>query len=565
MFLAILLTNLFFVIILHTTVFVGLLPLHTLIFTGFTSYAIIKHRFLDIRLVVARSVAYTLIVLILGYFFAGGLFFLGTFIASRPYSFTDLTISTVLALIMAYTFQPLSKFLETITDKIFFKENYSAAEVLGGISKILAVNIDLETIVDDVFDKIIAVLHLEFGTLILFKEEKFERFVGQNNPETLKNISIEEVALMTPSVSPVTVFDDLEESPLKELMRRYNIGALMKLAVKGKMVGIVVLGNKLSGDIYSLNDARVLAVLNPELSIAIQNAQQYEEIKAFSQKLQVEVEKATHDLQIANTKLQELDLKKDEFVSLASHELRTPMTAIRSYLWLALAGKGGPLSDKQTYYLDRSYKSTVRLIKLVNDMLNVSRIESGRIVLDVQKVDLGKFIDEVISEVKPRADELEIILENQYDPGNPLPPVLADPDKIKEVLINFIGNSLKFSPKGEKIIISSELKDQMITVQVIDHGEGIAPEDMDKLFQKFGLIKESYVTNQKASQGTGLGLYISKSIVELHGGKIWAESPGHGKGATFSFSLKIFNEEEFNRIKKESEGKEGLGIIPNVI
>lgn len=345
-----------------------------------------------------------------------------------------------------------------------------------------------------------------------------------------------------------------EEALSNQTAAGIKTSMLYPVIVKNNTIGVLIFSLVKEEAEVTQEERDLINGFTEIVGLAVQNSKLYSELA-----------KSTEELKNANDKLLELDKKKDEFVSLASHELRTPMTAIRSYLWLALAGKGGDLNEKQTYYLERSYNSTVRLIQLVNDMLNVSRIESGRITLNVQKVDLGKFTDEVVGEVKPRADELGIVLENHYDPGNPMPPVLADPDKIKEVLINFIGNSLKFSPKGSKISISFEVKDQMVLIHVADSGEGIAPEDMDKLFQKFSLIKESYVTNQKAAQGTGLGLYISKSIVELHGGRIWAESPGHGQGATFSFSLKIYNDDDFKRIEESNSGKEGLGIIPNVV
>ena len=242
-------------------------------------------------------------------------------------------------------------------------------------------------------------------------------------------------------------------------------------------------------------------------------------------------------LQQVNEQLKLMDKKKDEFVSVASHELRTPMTAIKSYLWLAMSGRGGPLSDKQKYYLDRSYQSTERLIRLVNNMLNVSRIESGRIVLELSVIEINKLIEDVITEVKPRADELSLFLSTPLQTAGIA--VKVDIDRMKEVFINLIGNSLKFTPKGGTITVSTELKDQNVVIHVIDTGPGLTPEEMSQLFQKFGLIKDSYVTNQNISMGTGLGLYISKSIVELHGGTIWVESEGRGKGTTFSFTLPI--------------------------
>jgi len=291
----------------------------------------------------------------------------------------------------------------------------------------------------------------------------------------------------------------------------------------------------------------VLKSFTGAVGISVENAQLFEEVQATSE-----------ELHQANEKLKELDKLKDEFVSVASHELRTPMTAIKSYLWMALAGRGGELTEKQKYYVDRAYVSADRLIRLVNNMLNVSRIESGRIGIELEKLDLGRLARDVVEEVTPRANELGIgvTCHEQKD----LPAVLADPDKIKEVLINLIGNSLKFTPKDGSIEINFNIKDDMVETSVKDTGKGIAKEDMPKIFKKFGLIEGSYASSQQ-DQGTGLGLYISWNIILLHHGTIKAESEGLGKGATFTFSLPIFKEEDLAKIKKKEEGKEAVGLV----
>lgn len=270
--------------------------------------------------------------------------------------------------------------------------------------------------------------------------------------------------------------------------------------------------------------------------------------------LYTSVVRITEDLKNANERLQELDKLKSEFVSVASHELRTPMTAIKSYLWMALDGRGGPLTDKQRYYLDRSYSSVDRLIKLVNDMLNISRIESGRLTIEMKKVDLLKLVNEVVEEVTPRAQELGVhVLAEQQE----LPHVLADSDKIKEVVFNLVGNSMKFTPKDGTITVSFIKNNNMIETVVKDTGVGILKEDIRKLFQKFGLVAGSYTTNQAVNSGTGLGLYISKSIIELHEGNISVESEGKGKGARFMFSLKVYNEEDFKRLNAKYQHEDG--------
>lgn len=245
----------------------------------------------------------------------------------------------------------------------------------------------------------------------------------------------------------------------------------------------------------------------------------------------------TEQLRVANDKLEQLDKLKDEFVSLASHELRTPMTVIKSYIWLLLEGKVGELSEKQRSYLDKTYTSTNRLIDMVNDMLNISRIESGRFTIEPKPMDIVALINEVISEMLPKAQE-QLIQLSFIQPTVTIPQVFADKDRIKQVLINLIGNSLKFTPKDGNINVSLELKDNMVVSHVMDTGRGIKAEDMEKLFKKFNMLGGSYLTKQ-TGQGTGLGLYLSKSLVEMHKGRIWVESAGENNGSTFSFSLPI--------------------------
>ncbi len=300
--------------------------------------------------------------------------------------------------------------------------------------------------------------------------------------------------------------------------------------VRGEAMGVIVIS--IGEDEVALSPTQLALIerLVGVIGIAIDNALLYQNIQA------------------ANERLKQLDKLKDDFVSVASHELRTPMTAIKSYLWMALDGQGGPLNDKQKYYVERGYASVERLIKLVNDMLNISRIESGRLTVEMSSIDIAKLVKEVVEEVGPRAKELGLSIEVEVGDGVPL--VMADGDKIKEVIYNLIGNSMKFSQRGGKIIVSIIKWGKAVKLAVKDTGAGIALEDLPKLFQKFGILPGSYVTNQP-TLGTGLGLYICRSLIELHGGRIWAVSEGHGKGATFIFTLKEFNQEELQEVNRK--------------
>ena len=212
--------------------------------------------------------------------------------------------------------------------------------------------------------------------------------------------------------------------------------------------------------------------------------------------------------------------------------------------------------------MGRAYTSVDRLIRLVNEILNISRIESGRIILSLESVDLDTLTQEIIDEVHPHAKELSVTVEKVS--ADSLPQVLADADKIKEVIFNLVGNALKFTPKGGSVTISFSRSGDMIETKVKDTGTGIDLENQSKLFQKFGMLADSYTANNVATTaGTGLGLYMCKSIVQMHKGKIWVESEGQGKGSEFIFSLKVATEKDLQqaKAKDENKGEESVTLI----
>ena len=283
------------------------------------------------------------------------------------------------------------------------------------------------------------------------------------------------------------------------------------------------------------------------------------------QDTEISLTKITQQVYEMNAKLHQLDKLKDDFVSVASHELRTPMTAIRSYVWMALHRSDIPLSQKLERYLYRTLVSTERLINLVNDMLNLSRIEAGRIEITPKAFDILELVKEIVEEIKPKANEKKlqiVVMEHK------LPNVFADLDKVHEILLNLLGNSLKFTYPGGNITIDFFTDGNTVETSVKDNGSGISADDLSKLFHKFSRLDNSY-TAMSSSGGTGLGLYISKSLVELMHGKIWVKSEGIDKGATFSFSLPIATEEVLKNadkfIVKPKDGLEAKPLEPVAI
>lgn len=317
------------------------------------------------------------------------------------------------------------------------------------------------------------------------------------------------------------------------------------VVVNDKPMGVLIFSIVKEEKEVSEEEKELIRGFTDIVGLAVQNSILYSSL-----------EKTSKQLKDANERLKELDKLKDEFVSLASHELRTPMTVIKSYVWMLLQNKAGEINEKQKTYLDRTYSSTERLINLVNDMLNISRIESGRLVVNMKEFDMVKLTTDVIVEMQTRALELGVNL--LYTPPQSGFLVKADDERIKQVIINLLGNSFKFTPKGGNITVSLSSDGSFIRLSVTDNGKGISAEDIPKLFQKFNMVGTNYLTKLN-TQGTGLGLYLSKSLIEMHGGKIWAESQGEGRGSTFSFTLPVLGSQLAQPKGTESVGEQQSG------
>ena len=230
-------------------------------------------------------------------------------------------------------------------------------------------------------------------------------------------------------------------------------------------------------------------------------------------------------------RLKELDKLKSDFVSNVSHELRTPLTAIKGSVDNMLDGLTGDLNEKQSRYLVRIKSNTDRLARLINDLLDLSKIEAG-IKLKPTNLDLATIAREVIESLRPLAAE-KLITITIESPESALD-AWADPDRIAEILMNLLGNAIKFTPNDGTVSLSLQRNGtEWVEVSVADTGPGIPSEEANRIFDKFYQVTQA--KNQKAV-GTGLGLTITKALVEMHGGRIWLESEV-GKGSIFSFTL----------------------------
>lgn len=717
----------------------------SLIILGAVTYTIVKHRLMDIRLAIRALLVRGLIVAIIASvaYLASQIFILQEL---EPTPQNLVIIVTVMALLIVVFYEPLSKFVRSVTDAFLFQREYNRQELLRNLSRVMAESINLEELEKKIRTTLEQAMRVGFVKFVL-KDHHSDLLYkqAQANPEMIVYDEL------------TREIEETKESPKKErmiqirdCMREENIAVLLPLPATEGVIGMILLGEKKGGDAYTSSDLESLETIMYQAGVAIENASLYEEAQQFTKKLQIEIKKATRDLEIrnrrlsvlrhldhiilntldiyemaqkivnlvgwemgmhgalmvlleeekngqkvlraaamsttplferalkilpkplheysipwgldpsnlfykamqerrpytskdfkelyvppltrkladlvqkalrtkytvvyplsargvqlgaiafdipkpfedftvdeielmnafmdevgiavekarlerelkekneelkrTNLRLRELDQMKDELVSVASHELRTPLTAIKSYLWMALNKEREGLSERLIKYLDRAYESSDRMINLVNDMLSASRLEGHRIELKLQALDLRSLVNEVIIELAPRAAEKRLKLQF-HEPAQAelgkgaFPKALVDEERFMEIMVNLMGNAIKYTDQGGvEINLSVEKKrsphetqsdeQKYIWVSVKDTGRGIRDKDLPRLFKKFGKLEQGSFTKTAETGGTGLGLYISKGLVELHGGKIWVEST-KGQGSRFVFSVKV--------------------------
>ncbi|MFC1621145.1 sensor histidine kinase [Candidatus Omnitrophota bacterium] len=264
------------------------------------------------------------------------------------------------------------------------------------------------------------------------------------------------------------------------------------------------------------------------LSIVIYNALKAFEAQKEKEKLQKEIAAKNVELESANRKLKELDRIKSDFVANVAHEFRTPLTIIKGNTDLVVKGGLGEVTPEQKDMLDGAINVANRLARLVNDLLDISKIESGKMKLKKESLNINKIIEENLAAFSKIMKDKKHVLSK--DLAKDMSNINADRDKTAQVLINLLSNAVKYSSEGDKITVKSTNLEKEIMVEVSDTGEGIAPENIDTVFDKF-----TRVTAEK-KEGTGLGLPIAKDIVALHNGRMWVKSE-LGKGSHFYFTL----------------------------
>ena len=320
----------------------------------------------------------------------------------------------------------------------------------------------------------------------------------------------------------------------QQLAERAHVQSFISVPLKaqGTVLGSLTV-NRSQEHALTHDDLQVMVTVANQVAIALDNADAYHQIEALNAGLESRIQERTSSLQAANEKLRELDELKSAFVSIVSHELRTPLTAVKGLVENMLDGFTGDLRERQLFYLTRVKHNVERLTRMLNDLLDLSRIEAGRMELRLTEVSLPELITEALDNLRPQAEEKSIILETTAP--SELAPVRGDRDKILQILTNLVHNAIKFTPSSGHVSISlTPLDGQEIQVCVADTGCGIASDEVSNVFDRF---YRSY-SGPTEARGAGLGLAITKSLVDLHQGRIRVEST-LGSGSRFYFTLPV--------------------------
>jgi len=499
---------------------------------GFTSYALIKHRLMDIRMVVARSAAYAILIFMLAGFYAGVMVAAQAFIfPDANYSFGYISLQIVLAIIMAFSFQPLRRWITQITDRVFFKNAYDKDELLSELSHTLSSTIVLIEMLYKVSDILTREMKVSRTLFALIKDEDRLYTVQANGYKSTPEVDPLDIQHM--AKDGLMIADELpDNSTHKRLLRSYDAAIAIPLKTDKEVVGVLLLGEKSSGDMYSQQDMAVLEIIAPEISVAIENAKSYEEINRFNVTLRQEVKHATSRLKLKNEQLMELDKAKDEFISMASHQLRTPLTAIKGYLSMLLEGDAGDIKVSQYDFINEAYSGANRMVGLINDLLNVSRMETGRFFLEPKELDIERVVEEEIKQLSNAAKTKGLYL--KVEKKGKVPHIWADETKIRQVVMNFMDNAIYYTNTGGITVMLKHDKNDFI-YEVHDTGIGVPRTQLEHLFEKFFRADNARTARP---DGTGLGIYLAKRVVEDHGGQIIFDSV-EGKGSMFGFRFPL--------------------------
>ena len=400
---------------------------------------------------------------------------------------------------------------------------------LGDVGSAVSSSLDLDTVLTTIVGRAVQLSGTDGGTIFEY-DEGTEEFSARAtlNADADQSAIVRATRLrrgegavgqLAVTREPIQISDiaaaGAYESRLRGALLAAGTRAVLAIPLlhEQRLVGGLVVTRNMPGE-FTVETVDLLRTFATQSALAIQNARLF------------------HEIQVKSRELEVASQHKSEFLASMSHELRTPLNAIIGFSDVLLQGMFGETNEKQTEYLRDILASGQHLLSLINDILDLSKIEAGRMELDLAAFDLPAAIDDALLLMRERAGRRGIALERHVDER--VGEIHADQRKVKQVLLNLLSNAVKFTPEGGRIDVRAALANGTAEISVIDTGIGIAPEDHDAVFEEFRQVGAA----EKKAEGTGLGLALCRRFVELHGGRIWVKSQP-GAGSTFTFSLPL--------------------------
>jgi signal transduction histidine kinase len=400
-------------------------------------------------------------------------------------------------------------------------------KALGDVGQAVSSTLDLETVLSTIVSRATELAGMDGGSIYEYDESRQEFYLHTTDrlPDDLvaalraTPIRKGEGALGRMAVigEPVQIRDIMDEgnyqSRVREILLRLGYRSLLAVPLMrdNHLLGGLAVNRKTPGE-FDVQVIDLLKTFATQSALAIQNARLFREIDVKGRQLEVASQ------------------HKSEFLANMSHELRTPLNAIIGFSEVLTERLFGEMNDKQAEYVGDITESGKHLLSLINEILDLSKIEAGRMDLDLAEFDIATTIDSTLSLVRERAQRRGITL--RCTVGDQVTSIHADERKVKQVLLNLLSNALKFTPEGGAIDVRASASEDQCKIAVTDTGVGIAPDDLEAVFEEFRQVGSA----SKKIEGTGLGLAISRKFIELHGGRIWVTSQV-GAGSTFAFTL----------------------------
>jgi signal transduction histidine kinase len=492
----------------------GVTPMVFLV--GALYYSVVRHQLFDIRRAAVRTVGYTLTVAAMAGIYillAYGMsivFFGGTVTDGVGLSPANI----VIALVLAFIFQPIKLFFDKLTNRIFYRGQYSQSAFLREFGKIISHDTDLFLLLQQTSAYIGKTLSAEKAFFYVNNRGVIGRYNTEQGQLPEHTVAlIEKWFEAQKETDEVMVYSAAGEDE-QRLLASHKVQAVVRLIVGSQVLGYLFIGDH-KGRGYAPRDVHTLGMVSNELAIAMQNALSVEEVRDLNSTLKQRVENATRDLRDSNRQLQELDKTKDEFISMASHQLRTPLTSIKGYLDMVLDGDMGDINDTQRTALTEAYMSSERMVSLINDFLNVSRLQTGKFIIDKHAIDLASLLKEQTQMLSVMASQHNISMSVAVAPD--VPTVLADGGKIQQVMLNMMDNALYYSKPDTTIHITLKKEGDRVEFTVKDTGIGVPESEKAGLFGKFFRASNA---RKRRPDGTGVGLFLAKKVIAEHGGEM---------------------------------------------